>query len=109
MSGSILRDMNIIRAGVMAFLLLIPLAAKDAVQRDMPIDEKFVQYIAGVELLDRSKSMSGIVLAGKYRELCSITGIAADSAVNRIMRFKSQPALWQKIQEKALELLQTLQ
>jgi hypothetical protein len=101
--------MNFTRACVLTLLLLFPLAAKDAAQGDLPVDDNFVQYLAGIELLEHSKNPGGSALAGKYRELCSITGLAADSAAKRIEQFKSRPELWQKIRQRVLELLQSLQ
>jgi hypothetical protein len=108
MSGSILKAMNVMKTCVVMLALLFPLAAKDAAREDMPVDEKFLQYLAGVEMLEHSKGMSGSVLAGKYRELCSITGLAADSVAKRIGQFKRQPALWQTVRVKVFELLQSL-
>jgi hypothetical protein len=94
---------------VMTFLLLFPLAADDAVRGDLPVDEKLVQYLAGIELLEHSPTAGGSVLAEKYRELCSMTGLVADSAAERIGRFKNRPELWQKVRQKVLELLQSNQ
>jgi hypothetical protein len=101
--------MNFTGACMMSLILLFPCAAKDAARDDMQVDERFVQYLAGIELLEQSKNEGGSAIAGKYRELCSITGLAADSAAKRIEQFKSRPALWQKVRLRVLELLQSLQ
>ena len=93
----------------MALLLLFPAAAEDTAKSVMAAEGKFIQYLAGIELLEHSKGESGAVLARRYGELCSITGFAADSAAHRVMQFKNRPTLWQNVRSKVLELVQSLQ
>ena len=108
MSGSILEIMNFRKVCAVALFLVFPLWAMDTLQINRAVDEKFVQYLAGIELMDHSKSINGNVLAERYRELCSMTGFATDLAAKRIMDFKNRPALWQSIRIRVLELLQSL-
>jgi hypothetical protein len=88
------------------FFLFLPLPAKDASPNDIRNDTKFIQYLAGIELLDQSKTLTGCALAEKYRELCLITGLTADSAAQRVLRFKNDPVLWQQVRSGVLNLLQ---
>ncbi len=92
-----------------SLFLFFPLFAEDAVSSGVRDEEAFVQYLAGIELIDRSKNLSDYEIAEKYRELTRITGLNADSAQARIIRLKDKPEQWQKVRAKVLELLQKLQ
>jgi hypothetical protein len=107
MSGSILWSMYFIYAGMITILLFFSSFAKDPALGGVPIDSNFIQYLAGIELLEHSKSLSSIALAKKYKELCSITELTADSVAKRIVFFKGRPELWQQVRTQVLELLQS--
>ena len=88
------------------FVLFGQLPAKDTSHNNIRNDTKFIQYLAGIELLDHSKTLKDSALAEKYRELCLITGLSADSVAPRVLRFKTDPVLWQQIRASVLDLLQ---
>jgi len=88
------------------FVLFGLLPAKDASVKNIHYDAKFIQYLAGIELLDHSKTLTDSAFTYKYRELCRITGLNADTVAQRVLRFKTDPVLWQQVRASVLELLQ---
>jgi hypothetical protein len=94
---------------IMILFLAFPLFAENPSPTVVKDEKKFIQYLAGIELLDHSKTLGENKLAEKYKNLCLITGLNADSAEARIMRLKDKPEEWRKVRTKVLELLQTLQ
>jgi hypothetical protein len=89
--------------------LFFPLFAGDVALPGSQDEKTFIQYLAGIELIDRSSNLSDIEIAEKYRELTRITGLNADSVKTRILRLKDKPEQWHKVRTKVLELLQKLQ
>jgi hypothetical protein len=94
----------IVTIAIFALFELLP--AKDKALNSIRNDTKFNQYLAGIELLDHSKTLTDSARAEKYRVLCLITGLSADSAAQRVLRFKADPVLWQQVRSSVLELLQ---
>jgi hypothetical protein len=100
--------MQLFLQSMLVLFLFFPLFAADAVSRGARDEEKFIQYLAGIELIDHSKNLSGYEIAEKYRELARITCLNADSARTRISRLMDKPGEWSQIRTKVLELLQKL-
>ena len=92
----------------MLFLFFPPLSENPS-QKGILDDTKFIQYLAGIDLIEHSTPMSEKARAEKYRELCLITGLNADTAVQRILLLKNKPEQWHKVRAKVLEMLQTVQ
>lgn len=66
----------------------------------------FAAYMAGVEMIVADKSLGPVEQARRYRKLCAITGISGDLAKAFLLRYKNDPAGWQKFETSVMELLQ---
>jgi hypothetical protein len=93
---------------MLVLFLFFPLFAADLASPGVRDEEKFIQYLTGIELIDHSKNLSEYEIAAKYRELSMISGLNADSARVRILQLKDKPEKWSQIRAKVLELLQKL-
>jgi hypothetical protein len=93
----------------LVLVIIFPIFAEKPAPALAPVDAKFVQFLAGIELLDSEKNQGERRTAEKYAELCRITGLNSDSVVARIERYTDKPQDWQKVRIKVLELLKTLQ
>ena len=101
--------MNVATISLAVVCLFFPLSAENPSQKGIQDDTQFIQYLAGIDLLEHSTNLSEKARAEKYRELCLITGLNADSAAQRILRLKDKPEQWHKVRAKVLEMLQTIQ
>jgi hypothetical protein len=100
--------MNYMTVTMGVLFLFFPLFSENPSQKGIRDDTPFIQFCAGIELLDHSKNLSENRRAEKYRELCLMTGLNAVSAAEYIKRFNNTPEHWQAVQAKVLETLQTL-
>jgi hypothetical protein len=89
--------MNVITISSVVLCLFFSLLAENPSQKGISDDTKFIHYLAGINLLEHSTNLSEKERAEKYRELCLITGLNADSAVQRINQSKNKPEQWNKV------------
>jgi hypothetical protein len=75
---------------------------------DSVVSQAFIQYMAGIQLIDNGRGLDNEAKARKYRQLCSLTGLNAASAAKIIEQYKNRPEEWQKVQSAVIELLQSI-
>jgi|GEM_PF-2721729 hypothetical protein len=74
---------------------------------DKAVSKAFVCFMAGIELIDNDRNLDNTSKAKKFRQLCSLTGLNASSAVKIIEQYKNRPEEWQTIQTSVIEMLQS--
>ena len=69
---------------------------------------RFVEYLAGTELIAKDKKLSRKIHAEKYRQLCNRTGVNASSAEKFILGYIQRPDEWRKVQIAILAVLDSI-
>jgi hypothetical protein len=77
------------------FIFILPGNAKNNSVRD----SMYVQYLAGIYLIDNTTWITEKQKAQRYTELVQLTGITADSAAAFVSKYHNKPESWKKIQE----------
>jgi hypothetical protein len=67
--------------------------------------DPFVQYLAGVEVLEQARGIGDARRAALYRKLCEVTGMSAAEAARRIEALKNNPQQLKKVQSGMLAVL----
>jgi hypothetical protein len=70
------------------------------------LNQDYVSYFAGMELLTSNKTLSRMQIALRYRRLCTVTGINGARAKAFVAGYRNDPAGWQKVRAAVLEALQ---
>ena len=70
--------------------------------------ERFVQFLAGCELLWHGKTLEDTARARTYRQLVELTGIDNRTACRIADRYKDRPSDWNEIVQAVRELLQSV-
>ncbi|HEX2959719.1 MAG TPA: hypothetical protein VHO70_22980 [Chitinispirillaceae bacterium] len=83
----------------LSLVLLVGTLPADA-RNEQLHDSSFVQFLAGIYLLNNSTRISEKQKAEHYNELVHLTGITADSVEMIITRYYNKPDAWKKIQER---------
>jgi hypothetical protein len=73
---------------------------------EMAPQNNFAAYIAGIEMINADKTLSPFEQSCRYRKLCAITGVGGGQAKAFLLRYKNDPAGWQKFESMVMELLQ---
>jgi hypothetical protein len=82
--------------------------AKEVKPSVVPDQKRYIEYLAGTELIINDQKGDKKVHAEKYRKLCALTGVNAAMAEKFIKGYSQRPDEWRKIQSAVLELLQTI-
>ncbi len=82
--------------------------ANNAPQTIVPDMKRYIEYLAGIELLTADRMHGQKFCAQRYKELCVRTGVNAASAEAFIMRYRDKPVQWQNVQGALLDLLQSI-
>lgn len=93
--------------GIMYFLLpvLLLFYGFDAYAAE-PSSDPFVQYIAGVEMLRRSRILNHEERVAYYKKLVEVTGINGEYAAERIRSYRGRPEKWKKINEAVISIIE---
>jgi len=75
---------------------------------DTAASKAFVRFMVGMELIDNDRNLDTMARVKKYKQLCSLTGMNAASAVKIIEQFKNRPEEWQTMQTTVIEMLQSI-
>ena len=75
---------------------------------DTAASKAFVRFMVGVELIDNDRNFNTAARVKKYKQLCSLTGMNAASAVKIIEQYKNRPEEWQTMQTTIIEMLQAI-
>jgi hypothetical protein len=90
---------------ILGFITLsLILAGAHAVE--MVPQNNFAAYIAGIEMINADKTLSLFEQSCRYRKLRAITGVGGEQAKAFLLRYKNDPAGWQKFETMVLDLLQ---
>jgi len=69
-------------------------------------DDPFVQYLAGVEVLQAAQNLTVELRAAYYAKLCTLTGVTAAEALRRLRAYAGNPQQWKKIHDQMAAVLE---
>jgi hypothetical protein len=92
-------------AAITVLLLIGAFCAASGADQALPYN-RYVCYFAGVELLSTATALGRQARAERYRQLCEVTGVTGTAAKAFALKYRYDPAGWQKFQSKVLETLQ---
>jgi hypothetical protein len=87
----------------LGLLIQVPCATEGA---DVPVNQKYCYYLAGMTLLNNDHKDNDTVKVQKYKQLSVLTGVTAKAAQTFINLYKNNPDAWQKIQTSITEIIE---
>lgn len=93
---------------VLSLLYFNPATAAAAAPGALSPSKAFIRFMAGIELIDTNHNLDNATKAKKFKQLCSLTGLNAASAIAVIEQYKNRPQEWQTVQTSVIEILQSI-
>ncbi|MBD3346289.1 MAG: hypothetical protein GF401_14635 [Chitinivibrionales bacterium] len=70
--------------------------------------EKIARFLAGIELLQKDKTLTPDEKAEEYRKLLVLMDTTSEQIEKAIERYRKRPGDWKEINEKVLQILEDI-